>query len=95
MLYKENKDVISTVGLKHLLITLHGHTDTRIRFRLIGRMWEDHFADIIQITDQEMIAIQSGENRQLRFVSVGDIVQFELEDRFQNFECFHHYTVKG
>jgi len=89
----ENKNTISTAEAKHLFISFHGHSDIRIRVRIFGRMWEDHFADIIRVTD-DVVIIQTAKHCELKCIPISDLVQFELEDRFQLFDCFNHYTVK-
>jgi hypothetical protein len=89
----ERKNTISTADMKSLLISLHAHTVIRIRIRLFGRMWEDHFADIIRVTE-EVVIIQACEHRELKSIPISDVIQFELEDRFQMLDCFSHYTVR-
>jgi hypothetical protein len=91
----ESQDRIDPTELKRLLITVKEHsTETKIRFRTIGKMWDMNFARIIQVTEHDILVVQVEGSHKLSFIPINDVAQFEMEDRFQNFRSFNHYTVK-
>jgi hypothetical protein len=86
---------ISTLQFRRLLYDLLSRApDTKVRFRLIGKMWKPNFLQIHSVTEQG--AIFTDETIQ-EFVFVSDlseVMQFEIDFRFQDFHPHFHYEVK-
>ena len=92
----ETPDTISPTELKRLIITLKDHSpNARIRFRLIGSMWEKNFLEIVHATTENAVIVQDRKSDQMKFISLGNVVEFEIEQRFQNFKPLYHYKVAG
>lgn len=92
---KNEKAVISVLELKRLLVELadKGH-NVCIRPRLMGEMWSVYFLHVIAVTEKGVLLRDTITNR---FVSVSDmsyIMQFEVDNRFQNFQPHIHYEVR-
>jgi hypothetical protein len=45
-----------------------------------------NFAQIIQVTEQDILVVQVEGSHELSLIPVNNIAQFEMEDRFQNFQ---------
>jgi hypothetical protein len=87
--------VISVIGLKRLLVELADkRPNVCIRPRLMGEMWWPVFMRVVATTEKGVLLQDEDSGR---FVSVSDIsyvMQFELDNRFQNFQPHFHYEVR-
>jgi hypothetical protein len=92
---KNEESIISVIGLRRLLVELaEKRPNVCIRPRLMGEMWLPVFMRVVAATDKGVLLQDEDTGR---FVSVSDIsyvMQFELDNRFQNFQPHFHYEVR-
>lgn len=83
-----------TVGeFKAFIQTLWEHApDIRIRVRPLGQMWLKSFSPIIHLTASGAIVIQDGD--EMKYISIANVMQFEIETQFQTVKPHSHYHVK-
>ena len=90
----KSKENLSLPELKRLLVELKQlDSNNKVRLRMLGKMWENQFHTIISITSENVLITRSEKN-QLNFFPIKDIIQLELEDRFQDYESLVHYRVE-
>lgn len=88
-----SSDVITPLDFKRILFELWEHSpQTKIRLRVMGKMWDRNFLQVVHITGGDAIILHGSD--QMKQVSINDIVQFELETKFQDFRPNNHYTVE-
>lgn len=89
------KDTISAVELRRLLHELKSAASPiHIRFRLLGQMWHPHFCKIFLVTENGLVLIDQVRHKTEIIPNLNDIVQVELETRYQIYQPHHHYTVQ-
>ena len=87
-------NLISTLELKRLLFDLKDkRPDVCIRFRLLGEMWAENFMRVIMVTEKGAIFNDESINEFVNVSDVANIMQFEIDNRFQNFQPHYHYEV--
>jgi hypothetical protein len=87
---------VTTSELRFLLRQLREKSpDTCMRFRLIGQMWNESFMNIRIVTDKGVVFqnCQDGSNQVTSISDLTNIVQFELENSFENYQPHFHYSV--
>ena len=90
---KGRKD-ISISELKRLLYDLHDNqSNTCIRVRLLGEMWQKNFMRLFSINDDAVIFSDEPSGRLLKIADLMTIMQFELDHNFQQFVAYFHYDV--
>ena len=88
-------NLISTAELKSLLFDLKDkRPDVCVRFRLLGQMWAENFMRVIMITEKGAIFNDESINEFVNVSDLANIMQFEVGNRFQNFQPHYHYEVK-
>ena len=88
-----SSDVITPLDFKRILFELWEHSpQTKIRLRVMGKMWDRNFLQVVHITGGDAIILHGSD--EMKQVSINDIVQFELETKFQDFRPNNHYTVE-
>lgn len=88
-------DVISVVELKRLLQEIKDHRpDICIRLRMLGQMWHEHFYRIFLVTENGAVLIDQITNKTEIINNLPDVIQFEIDSRFQNFQPYYHYTIQ-
>ena len=94
MIPDSTTSAITTVQLRRLIKEIYEHSpQTKIRFRLIGKMWESRFLNIVHVTPGDSLVVQDDETEQMKNVPLGDVVAFEIETKFQDFHPHNHYRV--
>ena len=89
-----NANNISVLELKRLLIQINDNRpDVCIRIRIIGKMWWKSFARIVLIKENEALFNDESNGKLLLVSALSEIIQFEIDHAFQNFEPHFHYTV--
>jgi hypothetical protein len=58
----------------------------------MGKMWDRNFLQIVHITGGNAIVLHGSD--QMKQVSITEVIQFELETKFQDFMPNNHYTVE-
>ena len=87
--------MISLLELRKLLYDLRDkRPDIFIRFRLLGELWFVHFAQIIDITNKGVILKEESSGKIYPIPDLRNVMQFELDHNFQNFQAHFHYNVK-
>ena len=91
---KESPNVISVIELKKLLIELkEKRPDICIRFRLLGEMWARNFMRVILVTAKGVLLNDEVTNEAISIANLTNIMQFEIDNRFQSFHPHFHYEV--
>jgi hypothetical protein len=91
---KSDQAMISVLELKRLLIELREkRVNVCIRPRLIGEMWYPQFMRVASFTERGVLFHDENANRVMSVSDISAIMQFELDQRFQNFQPFFHYGV--
>jgi hypothetical protein len=87
---------ISVLELKRLLIELRDkRPDICIRFRLLGEMWFPHFMRIVLVTAKGVVLNNEVSNKLVIINRLSQVIQFELDRRFQNFKPHFHYNLRN
>lgn len=85
---------VSLLELRRLLIDLRDkRPDICIRFRLLGEMWFIQFMRIILVTERGVVLNDEVLNRLVRVSDLSNVMQFEIDRRFQNFKPHFHYSI--
>ena len=91
---RDTPGVISALELKRLLIELkEKRPDICVRYRLLGEMWAQHFMRILQVTEKGAMFNDEASNKLVIITHLSNVMQFELDNRFQNYQPFFHYEV--
>ncbi|HYC84322.1 MAG TPA: hypothetical protein VEB86_03835 [Chryseosolibacter sp.] len=83
---------ISGLEFKQLLIQLLNTQTICIRFRLIGEMWMPHFVRVHAVNEKVALFYEEKKDR-YSLAKFNNIMQFELDERFQIFQPNYHYDV--
>jgi hypothetical protein len=85
---------ISVIELKRLLVDLKDkRPDIGVRFRIVGDLWDKNFASIVLVTDRGVILNDESNDRICTIPDLKNVIQFEIDGPFQNFQPFNHYDV--
>jgi hypothetical protein len=85
---------VSVLELKALLVALRDHKhSTSIRFRLLGKMWQDQFMRVIDVTDEGVILKDNPNNKMILLPDLKTIIQFELDGTLFSYQPHFHYNV--
>jgi hypothetical protein len=87
---------VTTAELKFLLRDLRDKSPgTCIRLRLIGQLWNESFMNIRAITDKGVVFenCREASNEKISISDLTNIIQFELENSFENYQPHFHYSV--
>jgi len=91
---EETKSVISTLELRRLLFDLKDkRADVCVRFRILGEMWRNSFMRIVQVTEKGAVFENEHTNDWVHLADLSEIMQFELDNRFQHYQPHFHYDV--
>ena len=67
MILNNTTGAITTVQLRRLLKELYEHSpQTKIRFRLIGKLWESRFLKIVHVTAADSLVVQDDKAEQMK-----------------------------
>lgn len=89
----QSNKAITALEFKRIIYELWEHSrDTRIRLRVVGQMWMKNYARIVHVTATNGILIQ--EKDQMKYISLNDVIEFEVESPFQYLQPNNHYEVK-
>jgi hypothetical protein len=89
---RSNNNSITTFYLRNLLQDLSGRR-IAVRFRTLGELWKPHFMQIVKITERGAIFSDESTKEFVFVPDLADIVQFEIDDRFQELQPHFHYEV--
>lgn len=89
------EEQIQVLELRRLLYELKDQRpDICVRFRLIGEMWQPNFGRVIKLTEQGAVLLNEHDNQAVSILDLREIVQFELDARYQNYHPHYHYRLK-
>ena len=89
------KDTLTTLELRQALIGLKEHaTNTCIRLRMLGEMWQDYFQRIISISEERVLLYDEVKNK-LQSFAISHVMQFELDHKFRELQPHYHYSVEA
>jgi tRNA nucleotidyltransferase (CCA-adding enzyme) len=93
---KENSEgIVTTAELQRLLNSLRKNSNTRIRFRLLGKMWDESFVTVRDTLDIGAVFEHPASSNELIGISdLRNIIQFELENSFEHYAAHFHYLVR-
>ncbi len=84
---------ISSVELKRLLVNIHSYSDSvGFRCRPIGEMWMKNHAKVSSVEGITALLYDEKETKYYT-VNLNKVMQFDLDERFQNYHPHHHYDV--
>jgi hypothetical protein len=64
------------------------------RFRLIGEMWQNRFFRVTNVSDNCSATFVNELTEESLFIkNLRDVIQFEIDTRYQEFEPHFHYNV--
>jgi hypothetical protein len=90
----ERPAIIPVIVLKRLLVELKDkRPDICIRIRCMGELWGQQFTRVVIVTERGALFNDETQNRLLTIRDLSVIMQFELDNRFQNFQPYFHYHV--
>jgi hypothetical protein len=88
------KKEVSPLELKRLLFEINEkRPDVCVRFRLIGEMWTRHFMRIVVVYDGGVLFYDDATRMITRVARLENIMQFEIDNNFQNYQPHYHYDV--
>ena len=89
-----NDQKISTIELRRLLFEIKDNRpDISIRFRILGEFWQSNHQRIIKITDSGVIIKDESSNKLMLIQDLRDVIQFEIDKPFYNFQPHYHYEL--
>jgi hypothetical protein len=87
--------MIQLLELRRLLYEFKDlQPDVCIRFRLVGEMWQTSFAKVLKLTEEGVILLNERTSIASDIKDLREIVQFELDARYQNYHPHFHYQVQ-
>ncbi|HWA34780.1 MAG TPA: hypothetical protein VG737_11645 [Cyclobacteriaceae bacterium] len=91
---ENSTDSVSTLELKRLLFDLkEKRPDICIRYRLLGKFWMLNFAHVVSVGDRGAKFYDPLTKTPHDVTDISDIVQFELDKKFQIYQPHFHYDV--
>lgn len=88
------KNEVSALELKRLLNELKDRRpDVCVRFRLIGEMWSESFLRVFVVYDDGVLFFNDNNRMITRVSKMENIMQFEIDNNFQNYQAHNHYEV--
>lgn len=85
---------VSVLQLKRLLHALvDSRPDICIRFRFIGQMWQTNHCRVVQIGEKGIVLNDEQSNKMIIIHQLNNVMQFELDRAFQQYEPHFHYNV--
>jgi hypothetical protein len=92
----KSKSLITVVELKRLLTDLkEKRPDICIRYRLLGEMWISHYRRVVVLTERGALFNDEEINKLINLADLSMIMQFELDQAFQEYQPHFHYDVES
>jgi len=89
--------VVTTTEIMQLLTRLKDYPESGvcIRFRSLGEMWYPNFLRVLMLTAKGVVILNDEmERKAVTIQRIGDIMQIEIDQPFQNYRPHFHYTVR-
>lgn len=88
------KEPITTLELNELLFQLiDQQPSTGVRIRLLGQLWQQSFMKIKTLDDAGLTLVDEAKGVRIHVTSLDNIMQFEIDQRFQAYQPHFHYDV--
>jgi hypothetical protein len=85
---------VPVLELRRLLFELKDLSpNTCVRFRLIGEMWQNSHCRVLKLTEKGAVLNDEKGNKLVFIQDLSNVMQFEVDQPFQNFQPHFHYTV--
>jgi hypothetical protein len=89
-----NGDTISQKDLTRLLIQIKEfRTDVHVRFRILGKAWLKNFCRVFVVNETGIVLIDPIDSKVEIIPNFEDIVEFEIDCRFQQYNSYVPYQV--
>ena len=82
----------SGLELKQLMLHLVKLPNICFRVRLLGEMWMKNLMLVTAVNEKTALLFDEVETKYY-LIRINNIMQFEIDGRFQNFQPFFHYHV--
>jgi hypothetical protein len=82
----------SGLEVKQLLLHMIKLPNLCFRFRLLGEMWMKNLMQVTAVNEKTALFFDEVDMKYY-LVRINNIMQFEIDGRFQNFQPFFHYNV--
>ena len=94
--FEKPPGVVDLLELKQLLSGLADNPRLNVgfRYRLVGQRWYMHFTKVLSLTDTGVTLVYPPTSEIITVQDLLDIVQFEIDYRFQNYQPHFHYLVR-
>src|SRR5687768_5236244 len=89
---EKNFTTISALELKQLLILLSKSSSICFRVRQLGEMWMTNLMRVHAVNEKSVLLYDENETKYY-LVRLNNIMQFEIDARFQTYQPFFHYNV--
>jgi hypothetical protein len=90
-----NDGQVAVLELRRLLYELKDQRpDICVRFRLLGDMWQTSFHHVKSLTERGVILTNESKNETIAIMDLREVVQFELDARYQNYHPHNHYSIE-
>jgi hypothetical protein len=91
----QNNNLITVPELCSLIHELiEKRPDIGIRFRMLGEMWSNHFMHAAFLARKSGIFKHEQNGNLIAIQDLSNVMQFELDHSFYNFQAYFHYEVK-
>jgi hypothetical protein len=88
-------NLVSLPELKKLLNDVNEKgANVMIRFRLMGEMWSERFMKVIKVTDSGVFFDDAAIHKYVHVRNLGNLLQFEIDSKWNNFLPFFHYQIQ-
>lgn len=94
---EENKiyERLSAAELKKLLADISAYRPSvGFRCRQAGEMWMKRHNQIMSV-NQESLVLYDDKETKYTMIDINNIMQFDIDERFQSYHPHHHYTVEA
>ena len=61
----------------------------------MGEMWQPNFLRIMQINEKGAVLIEEMSKKLVIIQNLSNVMQFELDHPFRQYEAHNHYTVEA
>jgi hypothetical protein len=86
------KTLVSALELKQLLVLLSEQPFICFRCRPLGEMWMKNMMKVANVNETSVMLYDEKEFKYF-VISINNIMQFEIDERFQAFQPYYHYEV--
>jgi hypothetical protein len=88
------KNLIPVLELRRLLFELKDlRPDIHIRFRIISEMWQNNHHRVLKLTEKSVALNDEKSNKLIFIQDLNNVMQFEIDHSFQQYQPHFHYTV--